>query len=252
MLPATPSNFYRRILTRYFRRRGKKMLSGVLVHGLAHLADWNRERSPETPLILVANHSSWWDAVMPILISLDRLNHDAFGVMEERQLQRYGFFRKLGMFSIDRDNGRSAYRSLEYAADLLRDTGRVLWFFPQGMILPNDQRPIQSFSGTAHIVQMIGRCDVAPVAFRYELLHHERPTAFAKISPPISFNGEERLSKADLNNQITQMLTETVNQLRDEVVAEELDGYEMVLEGKKSIDERWDEVRSNSKGKIKS
>ena len=226
------------------------MLSGVFVHGLEHLADWNREHSHEVPLILVANHSSWWDAVMPILISLDRLFHDAYGVMEERQLRRYRFFRKLGMFSIDRDNGRSAYRSLEYAADLLRDTNRVLWFFPQGMILPNDQRPIQSFSGTAHLVQMIGRCEVASIAFRYELLHHEHPTAFAKISPPISFNGNEKLSKADLNEQLTQMLTEAVNQLRDNVVAEELDGYEMILEGRKSIDVKWDEVRGNSKGKI--
>ncbi len=226
------------------------MLSGVMVAGLEHLADWSRDVSPDRPLILIANHSSWWDAVMPILISLERLNHDAYGVMEERQLKRYGFFRKLGMFSIDREDARSAYRSLEYGAGLIRNTGRVLWLFPQGEIVPNDRRPLRFYSGTARIIRMTGSCSVATVAFRYELLHNERPTAFARIAPPEHFTGIDLPDVNGLNEHLVRMLTRTMDQLREEVVNEQLEEYEPVLKGKRSIDEWWDRIRGMQKEKL--
>ena len=225
------------------------MLSGVMVRGLEHLTTWNRAESPDHPLIIVANHSSWWDAVMPILISLYRLDHDAYGVMEERQLEQYGFFRKLGMFSVDRENPRSAYRSIEYGANLLRQTGRVLWLFPQGLILPNDKRPIHSYSGTAHLIRKTGACSIVPVAFRYELLHDERPTAFGRIGIPEYIPDTGKLDTEILNNEITERLTRTVDLLREDVLEERLESYEMIVRGRKSINERWSSL-FNVKGKI--
>ena len=96
-------------------------------------------RAGRTPAVIYGNKQE------PILISLDLFDHDAYGIMEERQLRRYGFFRRLGMFSVDRENFRSARRSLDYAATLLRGTGRVLWLFPQGEIVPNDRRPVRCY-----------------------------------------------------------------------------------------------------------
>ena len=119
MIPAEPSRLARRAGARYFRYRGRRRLAGVHAAELERMEAWNRNGSNQAadrPLIIVANHASWWDALMPILISLDHFDHDAYGVMEERQLRRFGFFRKLGMFSIDRAVKTSGGRPLLMAA----------------------------------------------------------------------------------------------------------------------------------------
>jgi 1-acyl-sn-glycerol-3-phosphate acyltransferase len=139
--------------------------------------------------------------------------------MEEKQLARYRFFRRAGIFSIDRENPRSAMESLRYAAGLLAGRSRVLWLFPQGVILPNDRRPIDCSPGAAHLVGMLPKCTIAPVAFRYELLGEERPFAWVSIGEPIAIRSERRGSTRDLTAQIATILTAEADALRDDVVS---------------------------------
>lgn len=180
---------------------------------------------------------------MPILTSLDRFSHDAYGIMEERQLKRYGFFRRVGMFSIDRESPRSAMRSLEYASDLLRRTGRVLWLFPQGDIRPNDLRPIECYSGTSHLIRLLGDCTLLPVAFRYELLGEERPIALGRFGNPERITEKNIPGIRDLTAHIAERITVEADRLRDDVLGEHLEEYTTILAGKHSIDRRWDRAR---------
>ncbi|MBK9184389.1 MAG: hypothetical protein IPM83_15075 [Ignavibacteria bacterium] len=82
-----------------------------------------RGSSAPCPTIIVSTHGSWWDAVVTIVMSLRRYRLDADGMMEYRQLTKYRFFSRIGMFSVVREDPRSAVRSLHYAADRLRNTG---------------------------------------------------------------------------------------------------------------------------------
>lgn len=244
MLTARPTRFHRRFFTRYFRGHARKRLAQFSVCGGERLAAWNRDRAPDRPLLIAANHASWWDAVMPILLSLDLFDHDAYGIMEERQLRRYGFFRRLGMFSVDRENFRSARRSLDYAAALLRGTGRVLWLFPQGEIVPNDRRPIRCYSGTAHLIRLIGECSLVPVAFRYELLHQERPIALARVGEIMDIGPDDGGTAAGRTELIAALLTDQADRLRDDFCDERLDDYIPVLHGRRSINDWWDGIRN--------
>ena len=205
-------------------------------------------RAADHPLIIVANHASWWDALMPILISLDHFDHDAYGAMEERQLRRFGFFRKLGMFSIDRENPRSGLESLRYGADLLRGTGRVLWYFPQGEIVPNDRRPIQIQRGISRLLEMIGHFTLLPVAFRYELLDNERPDAWIRVGSPTKLRLREALGDtaiSDLAEHVRTGLTETADRLRADVLERRTEEYGTILRGGRSVDDRWSDLRGN-------
>lgn len=240
MLHAAPHPFHRRFFTWYFRRRLRRAFSGVYAEGIERLAPWTDGGGAEHPLVIVANHSSWWDAVLPIVISLGHFDHDAYGVMEGRQLQRYRFFRRLGMFSIDRDNPRAAMRSLDYGAGLLRGRRRVLWMFPQGEIVPNDRRPIDCYGGAERLIRMIGRCTVVPVAFRYELCRNERPTAWVSIGSAV-VQGEG--SSGEPAVDIPALLTRQVDALRDAVIMGRTNGFELLMPGLRSIDVWWDDVR---------
>src|SRR5688500_11353963 len=181
MITAEPSPRYPRLMAEYVRRRARSRLAEIRMAGAAALEPWNRESAPQSPLLLIANHSSWWDAMLPIHLSFNRYDFDAYGMMEERQLKRFGFFRKVGMFSVERGDGRAALETIDYAAGLLRGRGRALWLFPQGEIVPNDRRPIAFGSGAARLLTATGSASVAPVAFRYEVIDQERPTVFIRV-----------------------------------------------------------------------
>jgi len=210
---------------------------------MQHLAEWDAGGTAREPLILVANHSSWWDAAMPFLISFTLRRHDAYAIMEHRHLDRFRFFSRAGTFSIVRENPRQALRSLQYGADLLRGSSRVLWIYPQGVIVPNDARPIVGYPGAAHLAQMLGGCMVAAVAFRYELCRHELPVAYVSVAPPQRVLANGRNGTRAAHAQIMAMLSNEIEQLREAVISEKTEDFRAMLHGKGSVNDWWDRVR---------
>ncbi|GCE19584.1 lysophospholipid acyltransferase family protein [Dictyobacter kobayashii] len=98
------------------------------------------EEQRRLPIIICANHSSWWDGYVGALVER-HLKLDGYLMMEEPQLKRYFFFRWIGCFSVDRHNPRSAMQTIHYASKLLKKRpGHMVWLFPQGEIFPNDYR----------------------------------------------------------------------------------------------------------------
>ncbi len=247
MIEARPTPLARRLAVAYFRRRARRRLAGLYGASMERLAPWEkgheRESGDPGPLIIVANHSSWWDAVMPILISLDLYNHNAYGVMVEEELAKFRFFRRIGMFSIDRKNPRSAMRSLQYGADLLRRTDRVLWYYPQGEIVPNDRRPVAIESGIARLVEMIGEVTVIPLALRYELLDNERPDVWMRCGEVTRFGGKHIETREEIRDRIHQRLVATMDEVKHDVIRRDLVDYETILAGAGSISDRWDRIR---------
>jgi 1-acyl-sn-glycerol-3-phosphate acyltransferase len=235
------------VLAGYFTRRAAQRFARVDVRGLENLAAWSATAgnppASGVPLLLAANHSSWWDAVLPIVISLRTLGQDAYGMMDEQQLRRYSFFARAGIFSVDRSSPRSAMATLEYAATLLRGTPRVLWMFPQGMIVPNDRRPIQCETGIARLARMIGECAIVPVAIRYEVGREERPIACASIGRPTHIHGGETTGVRELTHGIEAMMETELDDLRATMLAEHYAGFSTILAGRSSVNARWDRAR---------
>lgn len=224
-----PTHMHRAFWGRYFERRARRRFARVLMRGIEHLDAWDSGGTADRPLLVVANHSAWWDAVLPVIISCRRLRHDAYALMDYEQLARFRFFRRVGAFSVDRADARSAMRTLQYAGDLLRDTRRVLWIFPQGRIVPNDARPIRCETGTAHLARMVGRCAIAPVAFRYEVGRDELPTACIAIGPPTLLSAEDVAGPRALTARIAAMIEERLDALRDDMLAERFDDFSSAL-----------------------
>lgn len=103
--------FYRYVLTLYRRRFQAVWLDDTAVQ-------------PDLRATLyMGNHNAWWDALTPLLLNERVLHQRARAVMDEEQLRRYPFFRRLGVFSIDRKHPRRALASLEHAAELLNGSG---------------------------------------------------------------------------------------------------------------------------------
>lgn len=233
MLTARRSPLFERVFRVYNRNLIRRRFEGLRVAGLEHL---RATHEGDAPVVLYANHSSWWDGLIACEIGMSA-GVEQYAMMDERQLRDYGLFRRLGAFSIDHTSGRTQMRSIEYAASLLRGDDRAdaplderiarraLWIFPQGRERPNDARPLGLRSGVAHIIRRVPKASLLPAAMRYEHLGDFRPEAFVRIGAGRVIASE---SAADVRRTTELMeieLTATLDRVRADVIAGETAGY---------------------------
>jgi 1-acyl-sn-glycerol-3-phosphate acyltransferase len=106
------------------------------------------------PMLVIANHISWWDGFWIL-----RLNKQKFGrrfhvMMLEDQLRDNMFLRKLGAFSI-RKRSKTMRESLDYASQLLHNSGNLLLVFPQGQISSQHDYPMVFQKGLDRIISNV-------------------------------------------------------------------------------------------------
>lgn len=243
IITAAPNQLSRAFWGRYFEWTLRRSFHRVVVRGEEQLAPWSnradalRESIASEPLIIYASHASWWDAALAIVLSERIARVESFGMMEHRQLARYRFFRGIGMFSVIREDPRSALRSLQYAADLLLGTTRVLWMFPQGTLIHQDVRPLGCEPGVGVLASKLPAVWMCPVAMRYELLREQRPQAWIEIGEPYRVEGgEPRI----LTVHAEERLTAVADQLRVAAMHEREEGFRAMTTGPRSMEKRFD------------
>lgn len=207
---------------------------------------WKTDRTPSDhpiPLIVYCSHGGWWDAGLAIALTNAHLGVESYGMMEEKQLKKYRFFAKIGMFSVHRSNPRSAVQSLHHAVNLLRNTSKVLWMFPQGELIHQEMRPIHAYSGIGNLVEMLGEAWCVPVSIRYDFLKEQQPEAWVSIGEPELLSSVSFSKKQDITEHISRRLTDLMDEVRDEIMHHRVQGYRTVIKGKTSVEKRWDAVR---------
>ncbi len=225
----------------YIQDLARKRFHAVRIAGREHLEGWD----PAVPTIAYANHSNWWDGFMAFLIT-----HLAEGgrfhvMMEERHLARYRFFSRIGAFGVDREHPRAARESLAHALGLLGLPRATVWIFPQGVLRPSDVRPLRFYAGASHLAlearEAYGAVRLLPVAMRYDFLQEDRPEALLRIGAPSLLEGE--ISARRLTARMEADVTELLDALRTQVVAEDLSEFQDLVHGGMSLNKRLDAIK---------
>lgn len=138
------------------------------------------------------NHYSWWDALTPFLLNESLHSQRLRAMMDEVQIRKHPFFRKLGAFSVNRGNARQAIQSLHYAAELLTAERMALYIFPQGAIRPEMERPILFESGLAWLYQSCPSVDFVPVATTMNTRYSDKPRLFIRSGVPLKKSTADR------------------------------------------------------------
>jgi chlorobactene lauroyltransferase len=231
MITAHKIHAFSRVFSFYSTALLKNNFARIMIGGESSIPS----PAAHAPTIFFANHSSWWDAILPFYLSVGRWGHDSYAMMDELQLKKYFFFRWVGTFSVDRAHPRESVRSIDYAAHLLRGTSRSLWIYPQGELLPNDTRPLAFFRGVEHIARRIGTVNLVPIAFRYEFLQEQRPTIFIRIGEPVCYGTGDFSPPGSLTRILAMRLTAEVDTLRSSVIAGKTGDYFSALQGRRSM-----------------
>jgi chlorobactene lauroyltransferase len=240
MIAASKHRLVEAGLTGINRGMLRRAFNAVLLGGRQHVEALDRRR----PIIGFGNHSCWWDGLIEFFLSRALFRFDAFLMMDETQLARYRFFRSIGAFSVNRSSPREAIRSLEYAVGLFDRPNRMLWIYPQGVMRPNDARPLAFEQGVVRIARALPGAQLLPVTHRYEFVREQRPDAFVTFGPALPLpKGEDPKVQARF---LETVLTGQLDALRAAVARGEAGQFEVVLRGRRSTNVGYDLLRGES------
>lgn len=158
----------------WFFRRYIKWIVGRHFHEvLFNDIEIDKNRS----ILLIANHYSFWDALLLFCVN-DRLLHKKFHVMIlEETSRREPFLKYAGAFSVSK-NTKDILLSLDYAIKLLNDPNNLVLIFPQGKLYPNFTTHIHFKKGVKRIIDKAqGKFQLVFAAAFIQYFKHIKPTA---------------------------------------------------------------------------
>ena len=215
----------------------KKALFQVRVQGLDRL----RATLDSEPggVLFLANHSSWWDFFLAHYLNT-AIPVDGYGMTEHTNMLKFGFFRRIGAFSIDRTDPVSILASIDYTAELLRRPRAGVWLFPQGKILCNDLRPLEFQGGLRLLLARAGRLRIVPTAIRYEFWQDERPEVCVRFGEPVWVEKSERTTIID---EWQGRLTTELDALTMDVLSQDGLRFTSLFTGQESTHNRFDRIK---------
>lgn len=208
--------FFRYIVRRYFHRQ----FHSVRLRGAHQIS------SVAGPLILYANHSSWWDPMIAYLLASKLLRHrEHYAPMDATALKRYGLLRRLGVFPVEMRTPRGAAQFLRTGGAILR-SGAVLWVTPQGQFADARDRPLVFKPGLAALAARLGQCTLVPLAIEYTFWDERQPEALLLFGDPIHVSGK---SAQALEPQLITALEGSMDALKELVIARNPAAFESTL-----------------------
>ena len=220
------------------RHKLKTGMHRVYGQGFPSLRDEMAAR-PQPGVLMLANHSSWWDFFMAVF-TYETLGFDGYGMTEHSNLRKFGFFRRIGAYSVERTDPASVREAIDYTSELLVRPRTAVFLFPQGRIVCNDVRPLEFQGGLRLILQKVGRLRIVPTAFRYDFWQDERPEAFVRLGEVVEV---DRSQRATVLEDLRERLTAEVDALKADALTQDASRFEVLLQGGESVHDWWDRTR---------
>ncbi len=127
-------------------------------------------------------------------------------------MRKHRFFSKIGAFSINLSDPRSALRSLRFAIDSLKKPNSSLYIYPEGEITPVSASKPEFKNGLAWLYQNTDtKIDFVPIAFYSHTFRDSKPEMYINIGAALTI--DRSLSKSELTTEfekkVHELLTET-------------------------------------------
>jgi 1-acyl-sn-glycerol-3-phosphate acyltransferase len=215
--------FFRRIVRVYFRRHFRsvmvqqaEVLSGVV-----------------GPLIVYANHSSWWDPMVSVLLA-ERLlpGRKHYAPMDAAALKRYAILAKIGIFPVEMGTARGAVQFLRTSQAILA-SGGVVWITPQGRFADSRARPLGFKPGLGALALRCPEVSVIPLAIEYTFWDERLPETLLRFGTPVRL--AEGMNEEAATERLASALVETMEELRAAAMARDASAFRVLLRGGRGV-----------------
>jgi len=196
--------YVRRLLRKRFHAVRIATAPGLDPHGLARTT---------TPLLVLLNHASWWDPLVAFHLARRLVpERPTLAPMDREQLERFGFFRRIGVFGIDPDDTESLDEMRDYVlGELTRNPATSIWLTPQGRFT-DIREPIRIRPGAASIASALGGVRTVSMSIEYIFWQDARPEVLVRlqdVEPP------DRTSTAGWQRTMTRAMQENADALAE-------------------------------------
>lgn len=215
--------FFRGIVRRYFRRH----FHAVRIAGSARAA------MTTGPLIIYANHGSWWDPMVCVLLAAKLMpDRKHFAPMDAAALEKYGILKRIGIFPVEMKTARGAVQFLRTGEAILK-SGGVLWVTPQGKFCDPRERPLEFKPGmaalAARVAESCGGCTLLPLAIEYPFWDERLPEALLSFAEPVRI--EAGASTESIHLQSLAALEAAMQEMQTRAMARTPAGFETLSHG---------------------
>jgi len=182
----------------------------------------------QTPIIAYANHPSWWDPIVAMLLQRAYFSNRTFyAPIDADALEKYRIMAKLGFYGVRMESldGASAFLSTTKA--ILRQKNVTVWITPEGRFSDVRDHCMPLMPGLSHLALKMPGVKFLPVAFEYGFWNESRPQIFARFGSPIG--SSESMSKADWNDLLTERLRATQTELARSVQSRDPSAFQYLV-----------------------
>jgi len=145
-----------------------------------HLSEELELPDGKKPLLLIANHFSWWDGFICFYLNDLYFKKKFHVMMLEEELGKRMFLHRAGAFSI-RKSTRSVVESVRYSSSVLSSPGNLLLMYPQGQFQSQYEHDLRFEKG---IEKILNGCSADPeILFNVNLVEyfqHPSPTLYIR------------------------------------------------------------------------
>ena len=201
--------------------------------GALRVPHWGRPADPPagTPLIVLANHPSWWDGVAFMLLSARLFPaREIYIPMEAAALAKYRFMRRIGCFGIE-PGARGAVAFLRTAREVLAAPRAMLWMNAPGRFQDVRERPVILAPGVTRLPEMAPDAVILPLALDYVFWTERRPDMLAAFGAPLRAAALNALDREARETAIRDALTATMDRLAADAMARDPARFATVAEG---------------------
>lgn len=204
------------------------------------------------PLVMLANHPGWWDAVLFMLL-LRRffIERPAFMPMDAAALRKYAFMRRLGVFGVEQDSARGAVRFLDTARHVLADPRHMLWMNAPGRFADVRERPVPVAPGVVRLPEIAPQALFIPLAFEYTHWTEKRGEALAAFGPAMDGETLLALPRDARAEAIRTALAATMDRLAEDAISRDPARFVTAIEGGRGqggLYGAWQYVRALARG----
>ena len=210
--------FFQRIVRVYFRRHFRSVM-------VQHA---ERFEVVDGPLIVYANHSSWWDPMVSVLLAQALLpGRKHYAPMDASALERYPILRRIGIFPVEMSTARGAAQFLRTSQEIL-ERGDVLWVTPQGRFADPRVLPL-AFKPGLGALAVRTQATLMPLAIEYAFWDERLPETLLHIGEGICI--ESGTSIDDATHELEKVLGEAMERLKVACISRDAHVFRVLLTG---------------------
>ncbi len=206
------------------------------------------------PVIVCANHPSWWDPLILLYVAQRFLPHwRCFGPIDAAALERYSVLGRLGLFGVERNSPGSLRDFLATTDAILHEPDSAIGLTAQGEFADTRDRPVTLLTGAGHLLKRHPDACFVTLAVEYTFWNERAPEALLRFGDVWTADpGRASRSSRELTALAAQSLERNMDHLAELARTRDPQRFNALIEGRKGVGGVYDlgrRLRSWARGR---